>query len=68
MDFMPLNLNSSSLICSICALAAIILQLVAMECQKLHMVNSPTGTSGKTIDTLSKTTPSTGRGGQFFQL
>ena len=41
MDFMPLRLNSSSLTCSICALAAIILQLVAMECQKLHMVDSP---------------------------
>ena len=44
MDFMPLRLNSSSLTCSICALAAIILQLVAMECQKLHMVDSPIGT------------------------
>ena len=41
MDFMPLRLNSSSFTCSICALAAIILQLVAMECQKLHMVDSP---------------------------
>ena len=41
MDFMPLRLNSSSLTCSICALAAIILQLVAMECQKLYMVDSP---------------------------
>ena len=41
MDFMPLRLNSSSLTCSICALAAIILQLVSMECQKLHMVDSP---------------------------
>ena len=41
MDFMPLRLNSSSLTCSICALPAIILQLVAMECQKLHMVDSP---------------------------
>ena len=41
MDFMPLRLNSSSLTCSICALAAIILQLVVMECQKLHMVDSP---------------------------
>ena len=40
-DFMSLRLNSSSLTCSICALAAIILQLVAMECQKLHMVDSP---------------------------
>ena len=41
MDFIPLMLNSSDLTCSICALAAIILQLVAMECQKLHMVDSP---------------------------
>ena len=41
MDFIPLRLNSSSLTCSICALAAIILQLVAMGCQKLHMVDSP---------------------------
>ena len=41
MDFMPLRLNSSSLTCSICVLAAIILQLVAMECKKLHMVDSP---------------------------
>ena len=41
MDFMPLSLNSSSLTCSICALAAIILQLVAIECQKLHIVDSP---------------------------
>ena len=41
MDFMPLRLNSSILTYSICALAAIILQLVAMECQKLHMVDSP---------------------------
>ena len=41
MDFMPLRLNSSSLTCSICALAAIILQLVAIECQKLYMVDSP---------------------------
>ena len=41
MDFMPLRLNSSSLTCSICALAAFILQLVAMENQKLHMVDSP---------------------------
>ena len=40
MDFKPLRLNSSSLTCSICALAAIILQLVATECQKLHMVDS----------------------------
>ena len=41
MDFMLLRLNSSSLTCSNCALAAIILQLVAMECQKFHMVDSP---------------------------
>ena len=41
MGFMPLRLNSSSLICSICTLAAIILQLVAMECQKVHMADSP---------------------------
>ena len=41
MDFMPLRLNSSSLACSICALAAIILQLVSMECQNLYMVDSP---------------------------
>ena len=41
MDFMPLSLNSSSLTCSICALASIILQSVATECQKLHMVDSP---------------------------
>ena len=41
MDFMSLRLNSSSSTCSICALAAIILQLVAIECQKLHMVDSP---------------------------
>ena len=41
MDFMPLRLNSSGLTCSICAPAAIILQLVAMEYQKLHMVYSP---------------------------
>ena len=40
MDFIPLRLNSSNLTCSICALAAIILQLVAMEYQKLHMVDS----------------------------
>ena len=37
----PLRLKPSSLTCSICALAAIIPQLVAMECQKLHMVDSP---------------------------
>ena len=30
MDFMPLRLNFSSLTCSICALAVIMLQLVAM--------------------------------------
>ena len=41
MDIMPLRMDSSSLICSICALAVIILQLVAMECQKLHTVDSP---------------------------
>ena len=41
MDFMSLRLNSSSLTCSICALAAIILQLIAMERQNLHMVDSP---------------------------
>ena len=41
MDFMPLSLNSSSLTCSICTLAAIIRHLVAMECQKLHMVDTP---------------------------
>ena len=41
MDFMPLRLNSSSLTCSICGLAAIILRLVAMECRKLHLVGSP---------------------------
>ena len=41
MNFMPLRLNSSSLTCFICALASIILQLVAMECQKLHMMDSP---------------------------
>ena len=40
-DFIPLQLNFSSFTCSVCALAAIILQLVAMECQKLHMVDSP---------------------------
>ena len=44
MDFMPLRLNSSSLICSICALAAIILQLAAMEWQKLHIVDWHTDT------------------------
>ena len=38
---MPLRLNSSSLTSFICALAAIMLQLVTMECQKLHMVDSP---------------------------
>ena len=41
MDFMPFRLNFSSLTCSICALAAIILQLVATKWQKLHMVDSP---------------------------
>ena len=41
MDFMPLRLNFSSLTCSICVLAAIKLQLVAMECQKLHIVDLP---------------------------
>ena len=41
MDFVTLRLKSSSLTCSICALDAIILQLVAMECRKLHMVDSP---------------------------
>ena len=41
MDFMPLRLNSSSLTSFICALVAIILQLVAMENQILHMVDSP---------------------------
>ena len=41
MDFMPLRLNSSSLTCSICALAAIILQLVALECRKLNKVDLP---------------------------
>ena len=43
MDFMPLRLKFSSLTCSICALASIILQLVAMECRKLHIVDSPIG-------------------------
>ena len=42
MDFMPLRLNSSSLTCSICTLAAIILQLVAIECQNLHVMDLPT--------------------------
>ena len=41
MNFMPLRLNSSSLTCSICALATIILTLVDMECQKLHMGDWP---------------------------
>ena len=41
MDVMPLRLNSSSLTSSICALAAIRLQFVAMECQNLHMADSP---------------------------
>ena len=40
MDFMLLRFNSSSLTCSNCALAAIIPQLVAIECQKFHMVDS----------------------------
>ena len=48
MDFMPLRLNSSSLTCLICSLAAIILHLVAMECQKLHMVDSPIGFTVRT--------------------
>ena len=60
---MPLRLNSSSLTCSICALAAIILQLVAMECRKLHMVDSPigrlsfikTGSVVSCLDSSSKT-------------
>ena len=39
MDSMTSKLNSYSLICSICALAAIILQLVTMESQKLHIVD-----------------------------
>ena len=43
MDFMSLRLQSSSLTCSISALGLIILQLVAMECRKLHMVDSPIG-------------------------
>ena len=55
MDFMPLRLNSSSFICSICALAAIILQLVAMECQKLYMVDSPI----LIIDTFNRNIKST---------
>ena len=41
MNFLPLRLNSSSVSCSICALAVIILQLVAIETQKLHMVDWP---------------------------
>ena len=41
MDFMPFRLNSSSLTCSICAMAVIIRQAVAMECQNLHMADSP---------------------------
>ena len=40
-DFMPLTLKSSSLTCFDFTVAAIILQLVAMECGKLHMVDSP---------------------------
>ena len=43
MHFMHLTLNSSSVTCSICALGVIILQLVAIECQKLHIVESPVG-------------------------
>ena len=39
-DFMLLRFNSSSLTCSNRALAAIIPQLVAIECQKFHMVDS----------------------------
>ena len=57
MDFMPLRLNSSSLTCSICALAAIILQLVATECQKLHMSDSPINLHG-----------SLGRSSEIFSL
>ena len=41
MDFMNLLLNSSSLTSFICTLVAIILQLVAMENQIIHMVDSP---------------------------
>ena len=44
MDFIPLMLNSSSLtwsICTLAAMAAIILHLVAIKCQKLHMEDSP---------------------------
>ena len=52
MDFMPLRLNSTSLTCSICALAAIILQLVAMECQKLHVVDSPVAIIRLELDEL----------------
>ena len=53
---MPLSLNSSSFTCSIRALAAIILQLVAMECQKLHMADLPIVTEiGKQSLTQKKT-------------
>ena len=55
MDFMPLRLNSSSLTCSICALATIILQLVVMECQKLHMVDSPVSSCSNDSCILSDT-------------
>ena len=51
MDFLPLRLNSSSITCSICALAAIILQLVAMECQKLDMVDSSVVSMNSMINT-----------------
>ena len=57
MDFMPLRLNSSSLTSSICALAVIIFQVVAMECQKLHTVDSPIVTSSwNTIYQFSRIT------------
>ena len=52
-DFLPLRLNYSSLTCSICALASIILQLIAMECQKLYMVDSPM--SNRFLSIASKT-------------
>ena len=39
MDFLFLRLNSCGLTSSICALAAIILQLVTIECRKVHMVD-----------------------------
>ena len=48
MDFMLLRLNSSSFTCSIFALATI-LQLVAIENQKLHMVDLPTYHLNKNI-------------------